>query len=62
MAEPYSHVGLWTLQGGEAEEGVGWVGWWDCLSQSALSLGLRRKRGSKVHLGVLGFCCPQMAL
>lgn len=26
MAEPYSHVGLWTLHDGEAEEGVGWVG------------------------------------
>lgn len=56
MAEPYSHVGLWTLHGGEAEEGVGWVGGLS-FSISFIS-GLTKEKRSQSSFGSSGILLP----
>lgn len=59
MAEPYSHVGLWTLHGGEAEEGVGWVGGLVGLSSSISFIsGLTKEKRSQSSFGSSGILLP----
>lgn len=56
MAEPYSHVGLWTLHGGEAEEGVGWVG--ELSFSISFISGLTKKKRIQSSFGSSGILLP----
>ena len=59
MAEPYSHVGLWTLHDGEAEEGVGWVGGLVGLSSSTSVIsGLMKEKRIQSSFGSSGILLP----
>lgn len=55
MAEPYSHVGLWTLHDGEAEEGVGWVG---LSSSTSVISGLMKEKRIQSSFGSCGILLP----
>lgn len=56
MAEPYSHVGLWTLHGGEAEEGVGWVG--ELSFSISFISGLTKEKRIQSSFGSSGILLP----